>query len=125
MTIIVLSQAVLKKVREMGLIPQINNNRPLKSLIRSLCAIPLLPTALMERGVQTLMTEAARRGFFPLLGNFFEYYIGFWMAPNVKSRLSVFGLKHRTMFVNAAISYFAAKLVPTGLDCGISSVNIL
>lgn len=96
MTIIILSQAVLRKVRELGLIPELNNSRPLKSLIRSVCAIPLLPTALMERGVQTLISEAARRGFFPLLDNFFEYYINFWMAPNVKRRLSVFGMKHRT-----------------------------
>lgn len=95
MTIIIPQQAILKKVRLLGLIPAINNRR-LRSLIRSVCAVPLLPKALMERGVQTLISEAAQRGFFPLLNDFFEYYIGFWMAPHIKSRLSVFGMKHRT-----------------------------
>ena len=73
-----------------------NANRRLKSIVRSACAIPLLPPALMERGIQTLIQEAAQHGILPHLDSFFQYLINTWMAPNVKKRLSVFRLRHRT-----------------------------
>ncbi|KAE8740773.1 hypothetical protein FOCC_FOCC013697 [Frankliniella occidentalis] len=89
-------RAFLKKARELGLVPFMNQHRRLRSLIRSVCALPLLPQALMGRGLNTLIQEANRRGYLQLLTPFFNYMIDTWMSNPLFSTLSVYDQPHRT-----------------------------
>ena len=96
LTCIVMWQAVIRKARTMGFVPAMNAYPALKSLIRSVCGLPLLPRPLMMRGLMSLISEARRRGFLLFLQSFFLYIINTWMSPNMIRRLCVFRLKHRT-----------------------------
>lgn len=89
-------QAILRKAGELGLIPHMRQDRQLKTLIRSFCAIPLLPQNLIERGVRILMAQAHQRGFLPLLNDFLHYYIDTFMTMPFFGSLSVFEQPHRT-----------------------------
>ncbi|KAE8739287.1 hypothetical protein FOCC_FOCC015210 [Frankliniella occidentalis] len=89
-------EAVLKKARELGLVPFMNQQRRLKSLIRSVCALPLLPQNLIGRGLNTLIQEARRRGYIQLLAPFFNYLIDTWMTNPLFSTMCVFNQPHRT-----------------------------
>lgn len=86
----------MKKAREMGLVPLMTANMELRKLIRSFCAIPLLPQNLIQRGVESLMRTAQRRGFLPLLNEFFTYFIDTWIAGPFFESLSVYNQPHRT-----------------------------
>ncbi|XP_052119508.1 uncharacterized protein LOC127748758 [Frankliniella occidentalis] len=89
-------RAVLKKARELGLVPFMNQHRRLKSLIRSACALALLPKNVMARGLNTLIQEATRRGYIQLLNGFFLYMINTWMTDPLFSTMSVYDQPHRT-----------------------------
>lgn len=79
----------------MGLVPVMAQNYYVKSIVRSACAIPLLPKTVMARGLQTLITEAERKHVIIALKEFFEYFTQTWMCKHFET-LSVYGLKHRT-----------------------------
>ncbi|KAJ1528957.1 hypothetical protein ONE63_007325 [Megalurothrips usitatus] len=89
-------RAVLRKVKELRLRPHMQQNRNLRSIIRSMLALPLLPTNLIIRGYRTLMVEAQRTGLLGLLNELFQYWTDTWAAPHVFQSLSVYGLRHRT-----------------------------
>ncbi|KAK3910862.1 Protein FAR1-RELATED SEQUENCE 2 [Frankliniella fusca] len=89
-------RAVLKKARELGLVPFMNQHRQLRSLIRAMCALPLLPQALMGRGLNTLIQEATRRGYVQFLNPYFNYMIDTWMTNPLFSTMSVYDQPHRT-----------------------------
>ncbi|KAK3930908.1 putative 14.5 kDa early protein [Frankliniella fusca] len=90
------AQAVLKKARELGLVPFMNQHRRFKSLICCVCALPLLPQAVIGRGFNTLIQEATRRGYIQLLNGFFNYMIDTWMTDPLFSTMCVYGQPHRT-----------------------------
>lgn len=84
-----------KTSREM-LAAVMRENRVVKSIVRSTMAIPLLPTNLMARGLQSLMREAAIAGVNGILEGFFNYFIDTWFSPTYFGSLSVYGIRHRT-----------------------------
>lgn len=91
-----LFQAVLRKVKELGLRALLLNDLILRSIVRSILALPLLPAALIDRGLQTLIVEATRGGYFLVLQPLFNYWIDTWGRQRFFQFLSVFGVAHRT-----------------------------
>lgn len=94
----------MKHARSMGLVPLMNANRHLKSIVRSCCALALLPARAIRRGFVTLMTEAARRNVLQQLTPFFDYMIETWLTQRMIPKLSVFRLRHRTNNVAEAVN---------------------
>lgn len=80
----------------MGLVQLINQNPHVRRIIRSCCALALLPAGLIRRGLRILVAEAARLNVIQHLAEFFNYMVDTWMTDRMLVKLSVFGLKHRT-----------------------------
>lgn len=127
-------QAVLRKVRKLGLSRLLRNNRRVRSVVRSFLGIPLLPHHMMHHGLFVLIRRAMRLGSLDALVPFLSYYIDTWMVGFRYETLSVYSEDNRTNNASEAaqrilrretgphhpnIWHFISKLFPKHLDsCG-------
>lgn len=91
-----LLQAIVKKARELGLVPLVNANQHAKRILRSCCALALLPANLIHRGFRRIAAEAAQQNLLQDLMPFLQYMVNTWMSDQMLPKLSVFGLRNRT-----------------------------
>lgn len=94
--LLLLSQAVLKKIRKLGLTNLMENNRQVRSLLRSFLSLPLMPHDMMHRGLFVLIKIAMRLGHFDALVPFLSYFMKTWMVGFRYETLSVFHQANRT-----------------------------
>lgn len=96
MFILYSSQNVIKRARKLGLQTVIQQDGEVQRLVRMVCAVPLLPTKLLVKGLTCIGKRAIRTGKFLILEEFLKKIDKTWLKPSVKPVLSVYKAKHRT-----------------------------
>ena len=81
---------------KLSLVPHIKQNGVIASLIRSICALPLLPTEQIEEGLEAIGRRALRLGHFDLLEPLFVKVASTWLTAKVLEVLSVCDAVDRT-----------------------------
>ena len=103
------SQALLKRVRKIGLLGAFHRNSDLKRFIHQLMTLALLPAENVEATFDELRNQRPRLA--PdterKLSDFLRYYERYWLRKITPARLSVFGLPQRT---NNSVESFHAVL---------------
>lgn len=80
----------------MGLLPLIQEDEVCDTVIRSLCALPLLPSHLIVDGVLEMSEYTVNAGRWDELAPFFNYINQTWLRPSRLPILSVYKCTHRT-----------------------------
>lgn len=93
---LVCSQAIAGHAKELGLRPHIFTNRKVDRLVRSFCALALLPVKLLWKGLEVLAIRARREGVFLFLEPLFYYIKNTWYSYTNLRMLSVYNCPHRT-----------------------------
>ncbi|KAK3908305.1 putative dual-specificity RNA methyltransferase 3 [Frankliniella fusca] len=96
---------VSEKAKELGLRPLVRHNNVADSIVRSLCAVPLLRRENIVDGVLSVVERAQQNGL-NQLAPLFDYYNRTWLIPSRLRVLSVHGCQFRTS--NACESYNAS-----------------
>lgn len=89
-------QAILQHAREMGLVPLIKEDEVCDTAVRSMCALPLLPTEKIVPGVMSLAEHVDSMGRWDALAPFFDYIRRTWLSPSKLPILSVANCEVRT-----------------------------
>lgn len=88
-------KATTEMANELHLTALLRENMLADSVVRSLCAIPLLPTEHLARGFASVLRRAMRHGL-DELGPLFAYYLRTWLSPARLRILSVYDSENRT-----------------------------
>ncbi|KAK3911177.1 Hydroxyacylglutathione hydrolase [Frankliniella fusca] len=96
---------VCQKAKELGLRPLVRQNEDADSIVRSLCAIPLLKTESLVDGFEAVIDRAIQLDLGEL-ADLFAYYRRTWLIPCRLPILSVYKNRFRTS--NACESYNAS-----------------
>ncbi|KAK3933228.1 PKS-NRPS hybrid synthetase [Frankliniella fusca] len=97
------SKAILKKAKEKGLIPYIENNQHVDLAVRCLCALPLLPRNCIVDGLLQVSEAAFRKGLWSVMESLFKYVFKTWLSASRLPIFSVYECKDRT--TNCCESY--------------------
>jgi len=89
-------QAIALHAQELGLIPLIRQNELVDSIIRSLCALALLPVTMLVEGLESITERCNEEGLFDRLEPMLNYVLDTWFRPDFMRRLSVYGCSDRT-----------------------------
>lgn len=92
----IISQAILLHAKEIGLLPLIQEYVICDTIVRSLCALPLLPTHKIKDGVLEMAEFTNNAGWWDQLSSFFVYIKTTWLRPSRLPIFSVYNCKHRT-----------------------------
>ncbi|XP_034255342.1 uncharacterized protein LOC117653646 [Thrips palmi] len=106
------TKANLLHAKEMGLAVLIQDDGVCDSIMRCLCAIPLLHADFIIDGVLEMAEYTQRSGRWNQLATFFDYIERTWLRPSRLPILSVYKCEHRTS--NACESYHHALNVAMG-----------
>lgn len=87
---------MLLQAKEIGLVPLIRENVKCESIVRSLCALPLLSHDRIVAGVAQVGMYACRHGLWDVLMPFFAYIKRTWLTPSRLPILSVSTCEDRT-----------------------------
>ena len=92
----VVLQNIAKLAGKKSLIPHIRDSESVAGLIRSVCALPLLKTEDIPKGLNAIGRRSVLEGQFDLLAPFFGKVADIWLQPEVLEVLSVCGAADRT-----------------------------
>lgn len=87
--------ATCENAKELGLVPFLRENLHADSIVRSLCALPLLKTEDLDEGFASVVNRAAEREL-EELAPLFHYFNTTWLTPARKRLLSVYECEDRT-----------------------------
>ncbi|KAK3909601.1 Elongation factor 4 [Frankliniella fusca] len=102
--------ACSSKARKLGLSELAADNDLVFSFIKCLCAAPLLPTGLIEPGVEEIWREVQASGWADELEPLFDYFRGQWLPR--AAELSVFGHPERTNNCSESDNHMMANILP-------------
>lgn len=80
----------------MGLVPYIRGNDHCETIVRCLCALPLLPHDRIVAGVIQVGELASQKGWWDRLAAFFDYIRRTWLRPSILPIYSVYDCEDRT-----------------------------
>jgi len=71
-------------------------SRALRSLVRSVSSIPLLPAHRIDRGLTAVAARAQRTGHWRIVQPLLRYMLGYWFSPANREIFSVYRCRDRT-----------------------------
>ncbi|KAJ1518780.1 hypothetical protein ONE63_011611 [Megalurothrips usitatus] len=90
------SKAIAGHAKSIGLAVPIRDNEEVDSLVRSMCALALLPSKKLVKGIEALADRCLAQGHWWLLKPMFEYIRDTWCIPSRRKMFSVYKCPHRT-----------------------------
>lgn len=110
MIIILLFQANSSTARELGLTPLAQEHEFVLSSISALCAVPMLPSHLMWRGVEEIWQEVVDNGWDVQLWPLFQHFQSYWLPR--RHELCVYGVPDRTNNCSESDNHAIASVLP-------------
>lgn len=104
-----LPQALFKKATELGFRALLQLHLRIPSILRSCCAIALLPKELMIFALLSLALEAQQEGILHLMQPIFTYLRDVWFTGWRLHKVSVFLSAHRTNNVAESVNKMLQK----------------
>ncbi|KAL2631004.1 hypothetical protein R1flu_015690 [Riccia fluitans] len=89
------TQAIWRKIQQMGLTTVYTNNESIKGRIRQLMALGFLPVPRIREGLQAII-DSLSNAKYDILESLFQYFVSWWCERIPLSMWNVHGIQRRT-----------------------------